>query len=549
MKVTQEQLPDSQVGLKIEISSDMSKQTYEKVLQKLIKTANVPGFRRGKVPRQILLQRFGKMQVKAAALEEILQNSVEQAIEQESIEAIGNHQVNPGFDELVQQYVPGEPLTFQVSVDVPPRVTLTSYIGLTAQAEEAQYDEERVDKVLEQYRLNLATLVPIEDRPAQMGDVAVIDFVGKVQQEENGNYESFEGGSAVDFQLELKEGGFIDGFVEGIAGMPLDETKEILVTFPEQYPQEELAGKPASFTVTLKELKEKELPDLDDDFAQEISEFETLTELRASLEERYRKEAAEITQANQQTALLEVLVEQMQAEIPETLILREANQLVSQAAVQLSQQGIDVNKMLTPEIVKSMRERSRPDAISRLQHTLALGEVAKQEEITVDEADVKERMSEVLEDVSKPQEVDHERLREIVYEELLKEKILAWLLEKNSVELVPEGTLTEELTEVVEGTTAEVMSVESSAPAGAEAETDVIAVEADVVVKAEADVVEVEAIKLAADSVNEPMTSVSAPSSESTVEIQSDIVPEAEKAAETDSIAAPMAEASSSEEE
>ena len=443
MKVTQEQLPDSQVGLEIEIPSEMSKQTYEKVLQKLIKTANVPGFRRGKVPRQVFLQRFGAMQIKAAALEELVQNAVEQAIKQESIEAIGNYQLTSGFEELIQQYTPGEPLTFQASVDVPPQVSLNSYTELTTQAEEIKYDQSQVDEVLEQYRLNLATLVPIEDRPAQMEDVAVVDFTGKAQQAD-GSYEAFEGGSAEDFQLEIKPGGFIDGFVEGIVGMSLDETKDISATFPEQYPQEDLAGKPALFTVTLKELKEKELPDLDDDFAQEVSEFETLAELQESLEKRYQTEAAEKTEANQHEALLQVLVEQLEAEIPETLIRREANHLVSQAAVQLSRQGIDVNKLLTPEIVENMRERSRPDAIGRLRRTLALGEVAKQESIEVEETDVKARMAEMLEEVKNPQEVDHERLEEVVHEELLQEKILTWLLEKNTVDLVPEGTLTAE---------------------------------------------------------------------------------------------------------
>ncbi len=479
MKVTQEQLPDSQVGLQIEIPAEMSKQTYEKVLQKLIKTANIPGFRRGKVPRQIFLQRFGATQIKAAALEELVQNAVDEAIKQESIEAIGNYKLNSEFEVLVQQYVPGEPLVVEASVDVPPRVTLKAYTGLTAKAEEVVYKSDRVDEVLEQYRLNLATLVPIEDRPAQMSDVAVIDFAGKVQQAD-GNYEAFDGGSAEDFQLELKPGSFIEGFVEGIVGMSLEETKEIAVTFPEQYPQEDLAGQPAIFTITLKELKDKELPDLDDDFAEEVSEFETLADLRASLEERYQKEAEEKTQANKHEAILASLVEQLEAEIPETLIRREATYLVQQAAIQLSRQGIDINKMLTPEIVENMRERSRPEAIERLQRTLSLGEVAKQENITIDEADIKARMDEMLSEVSNPQEVDQNRLREVVNEELLQEKILAWLLENNTIELVPEGSLAGE--SAAEGS-AETEAVEPEAIAASETtvnvEAEAIAAEAD----------------------------------------------------------------------
>ncbi|NEQ45830.1 MAG: trigger factor [Leptolyngbya sp. SIOISBB] len=440
MKVTQEQLPDSQVGLQIEIPAEVSKQTYEKVLKKLMKTVRVPGFRPGKVPRPVFLQRFGSAQIKAAALEELVQTTVEQAIKDESIEAIGNYQLTTEFDELIEQYTPGETLTFQASVDVPPRVTLEQYTGLEVQAEEIKYEDSKVDEVLEQYRLNLATLVPIEDRAAQMGDVAVVDFEGKVEQAD-GSFEVFEGGSAEDFQVELKEGGFIDGFVEGMIGMALDETKELALKFPEDYPQADLAGKATTFTVTIKELKEKELPELDDDFAEEVSEFATLEELRKSLEERYQQEAQDKTESNQFEALLEALLKHLDAEIPETLIRREANHLVQQAAIQLSRQGIDINKMLTPEIVENMRERSRPEAIDRLRRTLALGEVAKQEEITVDEADLKTRMQEMMDEVKNPEEIDPERLREVVNEELLQEKILKWLVENNTVDLVPEGTL------------------------------------------------------------------------------------------------------------
>ncbi|MEM6518944.1 MAG: trigger factor [Cyanobacteria bacterium P01_D01_bin.71] len=446
MKVTQEQLPDSQVGLQIEIPPEVSKQTYEKVLKKLIKTVRIPGFRPGKVPRPVFLQRFGTVQIKAAALEELVQNAVEQAIKDEEIEAIGNYQLTSEFEELIEQYTPGEALTFQASVDVPPRVTLEKYTGLEVKAEEIKYEASKVDQVLEQYRLNLATLVPIEERAAQMGDVAVVDFEGQVEQED-GSFEPFDGGSAEDFQVELKEGGFIDGFVEGIVGMSPDETKELSLKFPEDYPQETLAGKAAKFTVTAKELKEKELPELDDDFAEEVSEFSTLEELRTSLEKRYQEEAQDETESNQFEALLEELLKYLDAEIPETLIRREANYLVQQAAVRLSQQGLDVNKLLTPEIVENMRERSRPEAIDRLRRTLALGEVAKQESITIEDEAIQTRMAEMLDEVRNPEEVDRDRLKEVVNEELLQEKILQWLLESNTVELVPEGTLAPEAAE------------------------------------------------------------------------------------------------------
>ena len=474
MKVTQENLPDSQVGLEIEVPGDLSKQGYEKVLQGYMKSANIPGFRKGKVPRQILIQRIGTMQLKAAALEEIVQSAIDKAIKQEEIEALGNYQLQSNFEELVGQYKPGEPLTISASVDVPPRVKLSEYKGLSVQAEEVKPKEGGVDETLAGYRENMATLVPVEDRAAKEGDVAVVDFVGKAENAE-GEVEAFEGGSAEDFQVEISEGKFIPGFVEGMVGMKLEEEKEVEVTFPEDYPQAELAGKPATFTITLKELKEKELPDLDDDFAEEVSEFETLEELRKSLEERYQKESADATDANIDQALLNELVKHVEAEIPKTLIQREVDFIVTQTAMQLSRQGIDLSKFLTKDLVDNMRDNAKPEAVERLRRTLALGEIAKQESLAVTEEEVKARSDEMMADVDDPSQVDPERLNQVVNEDLLKEKILGWLKENSDVELVPEGTLTpdeeaaaEDGVEVAADGTVDVASVEVTEEVDAE---------------------------------------------------------------------------------
>ncbi len=440
MKVIQEVLPDSQVGLEIEIPAEMSQKTYDKVLQQMMRTINIPGFRKGKVPKPVFLQRIGIPQFKAAVLEELVQSAVDQAIKQEEIDAIGNYQLKSDFDALLSQYEPTQGLTLQISVDVPPRVTLKQYKDLTVQAEEILPDLEQVDKTLERYQSNLATLIPVEDRPSKMGDMAVIDFVGKVQ-DESGEWEAFEGGSAEDFQVELSEGRFIPGFIEGIAGMSLEETKDLEIPFPDDYSQPDLAGKPALFSITLKEIKEKELPELDDDFAQEVSEYETITELRASLEERYTKEATDRTQTNKNEALINALVEHLDAEIPNTLIQREVDFLLTQTIMQFSRQGIDVNKLLTREIVDNMRKQARPEAVDRLKRTLALGEVAKQEGISVDDDALEAKVEETMAEIEDVNQIDPERLVQVLKEELLQEKILAWLEGVNTVELVPEGSL------------------------------------------------------------------------------------------------------------
>ncbi len=258
MKVTQEKLPASQIGLEIEITPEITKQTYEQVIRNLASTTNIPGFRKGKVPRQILLQRLGTTRIKAAALEELVQDGIEKAVKQEAIQAIGQPQLRTSFEELINNYEPGKPLIFSAAVDVEPEVNLVQYTGLQAQAEEIKYDSTQVENVLNQEREGLATLIPVEGRAAQIGDVAVVDFKGLLSKAE-GEDETAEptpipGGEATDFQIELQEDKFIPGFVSGMVGLNPGETREISAQFPDPYVNEELAGKAAIFTVTLKRI-------------------------------------------------------------------------------------------------------------------------------------------------------------------------------------------------------------------------------------------------------------------------------------------------------
>jgi trigger factor len=444
MKVTQEKLPASQIKLEIEVSPEMSKQAYEKKLQEFTRKVNIPGFRKGKVPRQVLIQQFGSIRIKTAVVEELVESSLKQALEQEKVETISNFQLKSSFEDLVNQYEPGSTLTFSVAADVPPEVNLKQYKGLYVQAEETQYNPAKVDEMLENYRNRAATLVPIEGRTAQEKDVATVDFAGRFLPEEGAEEieaNQIPGGNAQDFEIELLEERLIPGFVKGIIGMTPGEIKEISVNFPEDYVQQDLAGKPAVFTVTLKELKEKELPPLDDDFAQDVSEFETLVELQESLEKRFREEAAQRTRANQDRALLNELVKQVEVELPETLIKQESNYMVTQTAMQLSEHGIDVNQAFSDaKLVAQLQERARPEAIVRLQGTLALSKIAELEGITVEPEAIDARLNEVMKNYSS-KEVDSQQLRQVIAEELLKQKIFDWLLENSTVELVPEGSL------------------------------------------------------------------------------------------------------------
>jgi trigger factor len=445
MKVTQEKLPASQIGLEIEITPEITKQKYEQVIKNLTSTLNIPGFRKGKVPRQILVQRLGIPRIKAAALEEIIQEGIDKAIKQEAITAIGQPQLRSSFDDLITNYQPGEPLTFVAAVDVVPEVQLKEYTGLQAKAEEIKYDPTQIDNIIEEQRQKLATLVPVEGRAAEINDVAVIDFKGVIAKAEGEDPDTeptpIPGGEGTDFQVELQEDKFIPGFVLGIVGMNPGETKEVAAQFPDPYGNEELAGKPALFTITLKEIKTKELPELDNDFVQEISDFETVEQLRTSLEERYQQEAADKTKENQQEALLTELLNHVEVDLPTTFIDQEVDAMLTQTAMKLSQQGIDVRKLFTQDVIPQLRDRSKPEAIERLKRSLALQEIGKRESIAVTSEEVQARVIELMAEYA-DQELDENRLRGVVEEEMLTKKIVDWLLEHSSVELVPQGSLT-----------------------------------------------------------------------------------------------------------
>ena len=491
MKVTQEKLPASQLGLEIEITPEMSKQAYEKTVREFARTVNIPGFRKGKVPRQVLIQRLGSARIKMAVLEDLIDTGVRQAVDQEKIDAIGNFQLRSSFDELTERFEPGKALTFSAAVDVPPDVAIQDYNGLNFRAEEIAYDASKVDDVLEDYRNRVATLVPVEDRTVQMGDIAIVDFSGTYTPSEGEESTEIPGGSAQDFQLEMKEGQFIEGFVEGVVGMGVGESKELNLTFPESYPQEDLAGKPAVFSITLKEVKEKELPDLDDDFAQEVSEFETLQELRETLEKRFQDEAEQKTKDNKNAAIFEELLKHIEVELPESMIKREVEFLVTQTVMRLENQGLDIRKTLTQELVEGMRDRARPEAVTRLKRTLALGEIAKRESVEVSNDELEAKIQEFM-TTYKDQDVDPERVRKVLEDELLEDKVLGWLETNGTFELVPEGTLTTEETDTSDDSEArpEELTQDTASEVGSDIEPEPVEVDTSVVVDVEASPVE-----------------------------------------------------------
>jgi len=419
--------PGSRLAVEVAVPGERCQASYDKALESLSRSVKLPGFRKGKVPRPVLVQQIGVLRIRATALEELVDSSFREALKDQEIPAIGRPELSEGFEVVLERFQPGQALSFTLELDVEPSPSLKATKGLKAEAEAVAFDPARVDELLEDSRRQLASLVPVEGRAAASGDVAQISFSGVYADTE----EPISGGSSDGMEVELEEGRMIPGFVEGIVGMAIDDTRTIDCTFPESYPQQEAAGRPARFTITLKDLKTRELPALDDAFAQEASDKETLAELRADLETRLREDAERRQKANRREALLNALVEQLEVELPETLIQDEVRSLIEQTAGQIAQQGMDVKKLFTPDLVRSLMDTSRPEAESRLRRSLALKALASAEAISVDEAAVDAKVKEVSQGLSDSSRIDPARLRQAVAEDLQREALLDWL-EANS---------------------------------------------------------------------------------------------------------------------
>ena len=427
LQVSTSPRPGSRMAVEIAVPAGLTQTSHEQAVDKLSRTIKLPGFRKGKVPRAVLVQQIGAVRIRATALEDLVDSVFRDAMKQAEIPAIGQPSVDGGFEALLERFEPGKELSLTLEMDVEPTPSLKATKGLKTEAESVSFDPARVDELIEQSRRQLATLVPVEKRAAEAGDVAVISFTGTYAD----SGEAISGGSAEAMEVELEDGRMIPGFVEGIIGMKPGDSKTVACQFPEDYPQEDSAGRKASFEISLSELKTRELPALDDAFAQQASDKQTLAELRADLEERLKDDAERRNESNRHDALLAALVEQLEVELPETLVQEEIISLLEQTAGQLAQQGMDVKKLFTPQLIQSLRETSRPEAEERLKRSLALKALATAEKIEVAADEIEAKVKELSRGFSDSSRIDPARLRQAVQEDLMREKLMGWL-ESNS---------------------------------------------------------------------------------------------------------------------
>ena len=309
-------LPESRIAIELEIPSTNCKSCLEETINSISRSAKIPGFRLGKIPKQILIQRVGITQLHASALEKIIEQSWNEALKIKSIEPLSEPELVDGFEAVLKKFSPDKNLKIVLQTDIAPKLKLKKSKGLIIEITKNKFNAKSIDEALEKSRQQLANIVPVNNRPAKLGDIAVIGFKGVYKDSKK----EIEGGSSDSMDLELEKNKMIPGFVEGIIGMKIDDTKTLTLKFPEDYSHEDSRGKDAIFEVNLKDLKAKELPELNDEFAKRSGNKESLEELKKDLEIQL-KENFDNTEKNIRIeALLDALSNELDAAIPKSMI-------------------------------------------------------------------------------------------------------------------------------------------------------------------------------------------------------------------------------------
>ena len=428
METTVKELPDSRVRVDVDVDPKDVEGSINRTAQQLGKDMKLPGFRKGKVPAEMVVQRLGRQTVLTQALESSLGDWYERAMLESGVNPVGDPKLD--LSDLPEE---GKPLRFSIEVAGRPGAELGEYKGLEVGRAEPEVPEEAVETEISRLREGFARLNPVE-RAANKGDVVLIDYEGKI------GGEPFEGGSARDYLLELGEGRVLPELERGLEGAVPGAKRQVDVTFPDDYPAEEVAGKTAVFDVEVKEVREKELPELNDDFASEASEFDTLDELREDISEKIREVLDRQIAERFQEDALDAAVDKAKVELPQPVIEARAEEMWRRVERSLRRQGMEPDNylQLQGKTREQMIEEARPDAERALKREAVLAAVAESEGIEITEEDELEALQipPGHEDHGHPEPADALReIRESGREELFKDDLRM----RRALELIAEG--------------------------------------------------------------------------------------------------------------
>lgn len=388
MSVKWEKQEGNEGVLTVTVPAEEVNAGLDKAFKKVVKQVNVPGFRKGKMPRQMFEQRFGAEALYQDALDFILPDAYASAVEEAGINPVDRPEID------IEQMEKGKELIFTAKVTVEPEVELGDYKGLEVEKEDTEVTEEDLNKAIEADLARKAELVVKEEGEVAEGDVVNLDFDGYV------NDEAFEGGKAEGYDLEIGSGQFIPGFEEQLIGTKVGDEKDVNVTFPEEYHAEELAGKEAVFKVKINEVKSKEVPELDDEMAKELDESVDSVD---AYKEKYKKDLQEQktlqAENNMKESLIAQAVENVKVDIPEAMINTELDRMMQEFEQRIAQQGLnlDLYYQFSGQTEEQLKESMKADAEARVKTNLTLAAIAKAENIEVSDADVDAELSKMSE--------------------------------------------------------------------------------------------------------------------------------------------------------
>lgn len=395
--------------LEIEISADVFNKEIDKVYKRDIKKINVPGFRKGKAPRPFVEKYYGEGVFYEDAIKGLYPKAIEDAIKEININLVDVTK----FDILTSNKKEG--LVFKVIVVAEPEIKLGNYKGIEVEKLNLEVTQEDIDKEIEEVRVRNGRLVTVESRPAQMGDIVTIDFEGFIEGK------PFEGGKAENLPIELGKKQFIEGFEEQIVGHNSNEVFEIKVTFPEEYHNEKYAGKPATFKINLHEIKERELPDLDDEFVKDISEFDTLDEYKEDLKKSLKVKKEEQNKSKREEEIEEKLAKLVEADIPDVMIQKKIDELIKNLDNDLRSQGLGVQDYVkfAGLSIDKIREQFHPTAERQVKFNLAIKKIIEEEKFACTDEEIEseyKKMGEIY-------KVQLEKVKEVISKEEVEEVI------------------------------------------------------------------------------------------------------------------------------
>ena len=434
MSVQVEKLEKGMAKLTIEVSAEEFEKAVNTVYQKQRNRIQIPGFRKGKAPRKMIENMYGAGIFYEDAANEIIPDAYEKAYDECGEEITSSPEID------VEQIESGKPFIFTAVVALKPEVKLGEYKGVAIDNFSAEVTEEEVNAEIDRERDNSARMVSVEDRPVQDGDMTELDFEGFVDGE------AFEGGKGENYPLTIGSGAFIPGFEEQLIGAELNKEVEVNVTFPEDYNAEHLAGKDAVFKCTVKEIKVKELPELDDEFASEVSEDDTLEEYRANVRKGLEERKAKQMKDEKEDAAIAAVVEHAEMEIPDAMLATEQRQMLDQFAQRITMQGMQMEQymQMTGNTREMMLEQLKPQAERKIKSRLCMEAVAKAENITVSEEDYEEEMKVMADayqiEVDKVKEMLGEKEKKSVMEDIAVRKAIEFVAENAVVKEKEEKT-------------------------------------------------------------------------------------------------------------